>query len=604
MISRRNYLIILIVMGIVFFLFQFSQIVTENKNEFTINEYKELKVVPNKSFKQTSVDAKESGISSFKGNDYTLFIGDIDTNIGSIVGQWTNYTKRDLAVGESIEYLDVSTMPLPDFLIVDSNYVDFAKDVDFFFDITDKGVSVVFCNMPDVKFFDDKELCKLMGVSYVREPSVEVEGLKLFEGFLLGGETIYKPEKAKDAWRQDLDLEMPWFVTSGGTKTYMVGIMDEYFDDYEYGNELLPAVIWRNSLGKAQVFCVLGDYMSETTGLGILSAMINELSSYQIYPVVNAQNTLVIDFPLLANENDENINKIYSRSLDSFQSQAMWPTLISLSEKYGMKYTCFMTPKYNYSDSVAPEYDYYVTYLKLFKERAAEIGMSLEHASGISLLDKLEYDSDYYDVIDNRYDITSAFLDLKDEDELNKALANRYLKNVRTIACDADIDLPILSYITDDITLQSLTSNTKKFTYSKDLMLKSIETVLAYDNAKLSMSDVAWPESVDDQWENIYNDMSSSLATFWKPFRVFDNTTLTESDLRVRTFLNIDYESLRKDDTISLKVTGMDDNGCWFILRTHSEKIDSISGASYTKIEDNAYLIDVESENITIKLAR
>lgn len=601
MISRRNYVIIVIVMGIIFFLFQFSQFVRTINTDYNINKYKEIDVPDNNPWQQTVLKIGDE--AGFEGDDYILFVGETDSNVGSIVGQWTLYTKRDLLVCDSITSFKNETYAKPEFLLVDSKCVDFEKETQLLSEIVGEGVYIVFCNLPDVEVIEkNAELQKLLGISQIKEKSVTVEGIKLFSGFLLGGEEIYQPKKKTEEQRQDLDLTMPWYITAGGTKTYMVGLMDDYYEDYEYKNEFYPAIIWRNSLGTGQVFCVNGDYMSETTGLGILSSMIYELSTYQLYPVVNAQNTLVVDFPLMADENDETINRLYSRSLNSLQTEVIWPSLISLAEKNDLKYTCFIAPKYNYSDPAKPQYENYNMLLQLFNERDTELGLSLNHAPGISLLDKLSYDKDYYDGIENRYESTGAFMDLSDADELDEAVKVAYVRNVRTIACDEDIRLPILSYLTEDITLQSLTSNTKNFTYSRDLMLRSIETVLGYDNAKLNLSDVAWPESEMDQWENIFNDMGSSLATYWKKFEVFERTTLTESDQRVRTFLNIDSSSEREGDEITLHVSGTQGETCWFILRTHGAKIDKIQGATYEKIEENAYLLTISEETVVIDL--
>ena len=608
MISRRNYFIIVIVMGIIFFLFQFSQIVRNVGNEYNVNQYQELEIADNHMWQQLKATVEtltELGDTdaTFEEGNYILFVGGEETNVGSIVTQWTLYSKRDLLTCDSITDFADTSYVLPEFIIVDSTYVDFDEETSVFKSLTDQGVSIVFCNLPDASVIrENEELRTLLGIAYIEQDEVTVEGIKVFSGFLLGGETIYQPEKEEYEYRQDLDLTMPWYVTSGGTKTYIVGMMDDYYGDYEYKNDYFPAIIWRNSLGKAQVFSVNGDYMSETSGLGILSSMIYELSDYQIYPVVNAQNTLVINFPIMADENDEQFNQIYARSLGQFQTDVIWPSLITLAEKNKLKYTCFMSPKYDYNDPAEAGYDQYETLLQLFNESAAEVGLSLVHADGISLLEKLAADKDYYDQIEIRYECTSAFMDLDDADDLDEAVKMAYVRNVRTIACDADISLPILSYLTDDITLQSLTSNTENFTYSSDLMLKSIETALGYDNAKLDMGPVIWPSSVEDQWENIYNDMASSLSTFWKVFRKFDRTTLTESDQRVRTFLNLESSSQRTGDTITLTVTGADGQDSYFLLRTHDEAVTSVTGADYVEIEENVYLLTVTQETVEINL--
>lgn len=601
MITRRNYFIIVVLMVVMFVLFQFSQMLKDSENNYNTNQYSSLEAPERNEWIQHEFDLES--LTGIEDDSYILFLGKKDSAIGSIVSQWTLYSKRDVAVCSDASKLDVLSIAKPEFVIVDSDSIDFEKDASKLYEIANNGYSIVFCNMPSFDVISKVEgLQDFFGISYLYKESVTASGIKLFSGFLLGGEVIYQPEKESEVKRQDLNLDMPWYVLSGGSKTYMVGLTDELADDYVYKNDYYPAIIWRHSLQNAQIFCVNGDYMSDTAGLGILSSMINELTPYQIYPIVNAQNTLVIDYPIMADENEEEFNEIYSRSLERFQIDVTWPSLVTLAEKNGLKYTCFLTPKYNYDDKAEAQYSIYDNLLLLFKERDNEVGMSLEYEGNISVDDKLEYDKTYYDGLENKYEFTSAFMYLSDLDSIDSLIKEQYVRNVRTIACDQDVYVPILSYLSDDITLQSLTSNTKNFTYSRDLMLKSIETALGYDNAKLNMSDVAWPEDEGDQWENIYNDMSSSVSTYWTKFRVFDRTTLTEADQRVRNFLNLSYTETRQENEITLSVDGVNGQTCWFILRTHGEKIDEIDGATYEEIEENAYLIEVNSSEVSIIL--
>ena len=55
-------------------------------------------------------------------------------------------------------------------------------------------------------------------------------------------------------------------------------------------NEDVPSLIWRNGIDNGSVFAVCGDYMKDSTAIGILDGMMAEANTYYIYPVVNAQN--------------------------------------------------------------------------------------------------------------------------------------------------------------------------------------------------------------------------------------------------------------------------------------------------------------------------
>ena len=59
---------------------------------------------------------------------------------------------------------------------------------------------------------------------------------------------------------------------------------------------LVPGVVFTTSIGDFYN----GDYLSGSTGIGFLSAIMAENSSYYLYPVVNAQVMTVANFPGMA----------------------------------------------------------------------------------------------------------------------------------------------------------------------------------------------------------------------------------------------------------------------------------------------------------------
>ena len=70
------------------------------------------------------------------------------------------------------------------------------------------------------------ELRQILGVK-LRQTEVTVDGVRLFDGFFYGGpaEYIARTEEAKKY--QDFELTVPWFSTQSGTKTYMVGVIED-----------------------------------------------------------------------------------------------------------------------------------------------------------------------------------------------------------------------------------------------------------------------------------------------------------------------------------------------------------------------------------------
>ncbi len=606
MVSRRNFFSIIVMMAVLLFMFQFSQVIKENDSDFDINTYALEESVPNDP--KWRPDVMENG-------NFVVFCGSEDGAVYPVVEQWCVYTKRGLVVYDAPEEYQMDKDKLPEAVLVDSGEIDLEEQFTAFSALTDRGITLVFCNLPEAaKIKQNDRLRRLLGIGQVPSERIEVEGIHLFSGFLLGGEIWYMTAKEEEAKNQDLNLSVPWYITLGGTKTYMVGILEELLGEEEAKNEYFPPLIWRNSYGQSKVFVVNGDYLSDMTGLGILDAMMYEADSYVLYPVVNAQNAIVTNYPEFAGENDSVMMELYSRNMAAVQRDICWPDLAALIERNKLKLTCLLAPQYHYLDELEPVGETVPFYLQQLKETGGEAGISLDFGEGITLAEKLARDESFYASLENRYLYTSAFIEQKAFEQMGGVLQEtELLENIRTVASDFSREEPVLSWyvFTDDnenmtgrgqVTLQGVTSEVKTHTYSDDLYVRSLETALGYSNIRIDMHDVLWPGSKEDQWENMYDSMASNLNTYWKAFSGFDRTTLTESDRRVRAFLNLDYSDRRVEDCIYLDVSGAEEG--WFLLRVHGEEIESAEGVEYEEIEDGSYLLHATGAQAEIHLRR
>lgn len=603
MVSRRRYISMTMMMLVLLFMFQFTQVIKDTGNDYHVNEYAQKSVTNGLSewkMEQLGTSMPENEY------EYVAFLGKADSTVGNIVTQWCKYTKRNIKTYTSMDALSQIKEFPPEIVLIDSAYLDCSKDTGYLRDLTKQGISMIFCNLPDVSVIaKNGKIREILGIRSVEAYQVELDGIKLFGGFLLGGDTIYAVEDEEQQKRQDMDLEIPWYVAFGGTKSYMVGMVDEeLIAEEKHKNEYMPAIIWRNSYENAKVFAVNGDYMSDSTGLGILSAMMAELHSYEVYPVINAQNITVANFPGFAEENTETIMRLYSRDQSDLFRDIMWPSINSTMMRNQLHETVFFMAQADYEDTIEPKEDEYVFYLKELNEQKAEAGVSVNsRAKNITLLDKMVRDSAFYEEANNGYTFTAAFADdTKSAKELKRIIPKAdALQNIKTVIQRYDASTPIVSYLDKDVTLQNTTSDGVHYTFSQDLRMKSLQTALAYSNTLLDMYPIAWPESPNDVWENMYDDYSRNINTFWRKFHVFDNTTASESDVRVRRFLSLDYEDTMKDNVIHLDVKGAAGE-VWFMLLTNGQEIEKAEGATYKKVEEDAYLLKVTGNAVQIYL--
>ena len=596
MVSRRNFFSIFIMMAVMFFMFQFYQLAREGQSGYDVNIHISEDTL--------SGSARWQASESDKTTDLVVLFTQSGSSVEVVVSQWCVYTKRVLLVYDEVEEYVISKERLPEVVLVDSEAVSLLDEMSFFEEITDLGITLVFCNLPSPQVISSAgDLQKLLGIQSVRQNSVEVEGIHLLKGFLLGGESFYRAETEKEEKLQDLELNVPWYIASGGTRTYMVGMLDELLEDEEAKNEYFPGLIWRNGYNNSSVFVVNGSYMESMMGIGILDAMMYEASSYVIYPVVNAQNITVANFPDFAGENDEKMKELYSRDTQGVLQNICWPTLTGMALRSQYRMTCLMTTQYDYMDSKEAFAGTLSFYLQQFREANAEAGISLIYADNADLAVKLERDEAFYSSLEEDYAYGAVYAEEKDLRLLESALSNwSYLENVRTVAIQAQELVPIVSYYNDDLTLQRITAVASVHKYSDNLRLKCYETALGYSNVMVDMHNILWPESEDDRWENASEGMVSNLDTYWKPFSRFQNTTLSESDARIRNFLNLDYQYDREGDTIWLELSNVDEG--WFMLRTHGERIADIDGGEYQEVEKDAYLIHAQQISVEITLER
>ncbi len=609
MVSRRNYVTIAIMFLILFFMFQFTGVMKNQLNQYGVNEYEMND--------QTDLGAQDTFDASavHAAAQKVAYVGPQSSNVRDVVYWWCTYTKRAFTSYASLEECTYLESDKPDMIVLDGQLVVDNVDDSIVKRWADDGIDLVFSGMPENAHLRGSiQIKDLLGISRVLQNEVQLTGTHLFGGFLLGGEAIYEAKDEEEAAeRQDMDFTIPWYVTGAGTKTYMVGLISDSvykenmttslrqtyatLDENSLKNMVLPALIWRHGTENASVFCVNGDFLSDISGVGILEAMVAEANTYDIYPVVNAQNLVVANFPAFTSENATRIQELYSQSAEAVYKEVIWPSLSALNTRTNMKMTCMLTPQLNYEDLEEPDGSNVEYYLKLLKEEHNEAGWSGSTTSQLSVNEKLQQDRNFWKQYAPDYAFRSLYLSDAAQKENLSAEENASLRTM--VVNEDDATFPIVSYDTSGLTEQRVTSTGASHTFMDDFRLKSMETALAYSNITLDLYKVTYPESDEDSWQNLMKKISANVATFWKEYASFAQTSLSESDLRIRRFLALSYEQERKEDTIYVSIQHFEDQA-WFMLRLSGEDVDSVKGGSFEKIEDGVYLIEAQEADIAI----
>lgn len=597
---------ITIVMFIVFFLFQFSNVALESWNHYEENAYvADTSGLPDKSDVYLADGSREADDFAADERKTAVYIGAEEDAVGETVILWAAYTKRGLKIYPSLEEYEKAREKddtvQPEVIALDAARIDWrtANACKLLEEYIETGIHLVFCNLPDVSVMkENRQLQTLLGIQTIRAEKMAVTDIHLHKGFLLGGEKIYSAEGTEEG----MEFTLPWYALTQETELYMNGIPKkkslgtETVEDAE-----LPAVIWRRDAGNAYVFAVNGSYMEDVAGLGILSAMTARMNPYEIYPVVNGQTFIYANYPGVANENEETMMERYSQSLVGFFQNVVWPDVVAVRREAGASLSCMMSPQYDYEDGEFPDTEQFIRYMKLLNEQGAETGLSGTCMSDTPIEKKIARDYEFMREALPTYYFTSFFAgDLKQEEVLD-VLQEDLLQSVRTVVEQTTEEKEVIGYLSDYVTRQSAIVNGFEDSVRHDFRFRCLETALGYTSVLVDMGRIVYPEDDTDEWVFSSNTLRQNMQDYRIGEQGFEAVTVSECDVRIRNFLALDYTEKREFNSIYLERND-DRSPVWFVLRTDRERIESMEGGSWQRLEDDAWLVRMDDRKAAITL--
>lgn len=613
MVSRRNYAAITAVMVIIFFLFQFLNMAKDHWNDYSENQYavdvNKLSGADNVYVASDSdeLDQQSTGLIQWERKKCVVCIGSNESNtMGEMIGNWALYMKRKISYYESISAyenaISKKTQDTPQFVLVDPDFInwDDTKQIRSLQTCVENGISVIFGKLPDASIIGSHKLLRrLLGIDEIVQESVTGNGIHLYSGFLLGGEVIYKAYNEKEEKNQDMELTFPWYHLTSGTKIYMKGMLeDPTVNIQEY-----PPLIWRKNFTTASVFAVIGDYMIDATGLGMLTAMLSEMQSYTIYPVVNAQNFIAANYPAAANENSSILRQMYSQTMRGFLRDVVWPAFSSINIKTSFSLSSMMTIQFDYTDTAKPNSEDIQYYMEAVNEEEGEMGYSAYNVSNTSISEMISEDADFWNKTLPDYQFASLYYGDYSQKAVQGILDNSFMQRVRTVIGNVDTTSDVVGYVNNQVTRQNTLIDGYEHTFRQDLRIRSVETALGYTSILADVSKAAYPQSDEDGWEKLSEKLMANTITYWKPFSAFSGTTVSQCDSRIRRFLSLNYEEVANESNNKILIHASEgDETAWFVLKTNGEVISDVAGGIYEKIEDNVWLIGMEESSILITL--
>ena len=588
MLTRREFIAILMVMGALFFLFQFLNVMRRNWAGNIQNLYaRKRSTLP----KASDVYMPDSTAETI------VYLGNRKDDAETVVADWARYQKwRTWSVSAPAELEErlQNTERMPKFIVVNLTDAVWSQPeaVEQLCRVARQGIHLVVTALPAVSVLEQSTgLRRLLGVLRIRSSKVQAQGVDLYEGFLMGGEKIYCAKTEKEQKCQDLNLEMPWLTLTSGTKVYMKAMLND--PDVDVQEE--PPVIWRKSFGDGFVFVVSGDYFQGTVALGLLTAMLHETQQVTVYPVLNAQNLVVANAPFFADENNEVFQQRYSQSMRGVLRDILWSSISRVATDGVFGLSCMIAPQTDYSDENEPEQKDLLYYLRIIQTLQGEVGLSgWRHDRG-SVVQKLKKDAEFWEVQASNYPFASFYRADLSETELREALVQPLLRQVQTVVEQPDGTSGLVDYYSDEVTRQKAVVGSFTHTYREDLRVKAAETALGYTSVLTDLKQVLYPEEKEDGWEKRSEEFTSNVMTYWKPFAGFARTTTAETDIRIRNFLTMQPRVSMDGKRVTLDVTKAE-LPVWFIVRTHDEELTLIKGGTFKELEPDVFLVELQEE--------
>lgn len=611
MLTRRQFTSILLMFVALLILFQGPEIAKQNWSDYSGNG--------SGSSDDAAYDSSRQ-IRTTSGR-YAIYIGDVKSRAFKTCSEWAVYSKRNLKSYPSLSanltsqlsasgFNKAFSVKSPDLICVDRTVLEAKNGVQNVTKLLKTKVPVLFVNLPDAnRVMRDEALQKLLGIYYVQMPQVKSAGIHLYEGLFLGGERIYQAENAEEAKkRQDLNLNVPWYVPAAGCRTFMSAIITDTKKYVGIRNQDMPALIWRTPEGNSSVYVINGSYMdNRRIGIGILDGVLADAYDCTIYPVVNAQSLILNGFPELYDENETKIRSVYGYSQPEFQKNILQPGIWSLIRTENWRPTAMVLPRYDYQENASLKDGALHYYLQQLREVKGEAGISFRYTGTGDVQNVIDSVSRTLRPESDGYTYETAYVPRKTLPWAGHIAKSKEGKSLTTYLTDYNESDHILGSASAERVRQMILSDAATHTYTEDLELLGVESALGYSTVSIDLTRTLWPKSREDEWENLSKEALSNISTYWRYFDGFDRTTVSAGGRKAKNFLDMDYDIREKEtkgDEETLELTARSVKGeTDYLIRLHDAEVTGVGNGSFKKLEDNVFLLKVTGEktSITIK---
>lgn len=252
--------------------------------------------------------------------EQVLLVGQLDTQLAQAV---------DLAKLEPVPAASLLSLPEvsePILIVVQAALLEQPDQLEAFRKLCRQPRQVLLWHAEQLSFADP-ELRALLGVAQA-QPAAACRSLKVLDGFWSGAR-----------WEEpEYTCQAAGLTLTGGQQRYILQYQDEQQEDLEplESNPLL----YRQMVQGASVYVANGTYVDDIPQ-GVLRGVLMQRQRTYLFPVMDIAYFGVQDFPLLADENTEQLEALYARTVQQLCEDILVPDLLSVCDKLGQRPTFF-----------------------------------------------------------------------------------------------------------------------------------------------------------------------------------------------------------------------------------------------------------------------
>ena len=396
------------------------------------------------------------------------------------------------------------------------------------------------------------------------------------------------------------------------------------------GGDGMP-LLWEHQAGKGKFLVYNGVVRDDKTNIGILTAVLAHCGTETLYPILGTKVFYIDDFPSPV---PEGINpRIYDElhmTTEDFYRYRWWPYMQQTAKDFDLKYTGLIIE--SYGDVVKAPFpapagrrarDNFIVYGRELLNMGGELGL---HGYNHQPLAPAGYNEDELDYIPwgSKQDMMESLQELR-----------RYIEAaypdyaMRTYVPPSDILSPegreavlevfpevkifsslydgpaeamayIQNYERKDDGIYELPRTSAGYHPKRQTMYEQISMLNYIGNFShfVHPDELFYEESLAYSWSDMEQGLKDFLMEINNRFPFLRAVTNVELMNYFADYLDMDYRVKRESDKMTI-TTENNRQPLRFILR-QSRDIAEISGGTYKKVGDDAYLIETENSNTII----